>query len=52
MRGEKNIDRGVIFQKKRKHKEKPKPILSSKETVALPPSHLFLNEAATPPDFF
>jgi hypothetical protein len=31
-----------------KHKEKPKPIISSKEVVALPPSHLFKNEAATP----
>jgi len=47
-RGEKNIDKGVIFWKERKHKEKPKPILSRKETVAPPPSHLFKNEASTP----
>jgi len=45
---EKNIDKRIIFQKERKHKEKPKPILSSKEVVALPPSHLFKNEAAAP----
>jgi len=45
---EKNIDKRIIFQKERKHKEKPKPILSSKDAVALPPSHLFKNEAAAP----